>query len=133
MRKRVTTFLLMGALAIVPVALVANSQATKPAPAKQAKSAAAPAKSAAAPTHATRGTVKSVDDSSLVITRPGKKDGDMTFVVNASTKKEGNIAAGESVSVRYTQEGSTYTAAAITARPAKPAVKKEATKKEAKK
>lgn len=109
MRTRVTTLLLLGALSIAPAVVLAAGQATAAStmPAKHA------AKSTTA-THASRGVVKSIDDSSLVITRPGKKASEMTFTLNASTHREGNVAVGAPISVRYREDGSTNVATAIT-------------------
>jgi len=53
-----------------------------------------------------------------VITKGGK---DETFVVNASTQKQGTIDTGSHVSVHYTMDGKTMVATAISAQPAKPA------------
>lgn len=52
-------------------------------------------------THATRGVVKSVDATSLVLTRSaiGKKE--IAFVMNPATRREGCIAVGATVEVRY--------------------------------
>jgi len=118
MTTQIARALLIGSLVAVPVAGFAATQATKPAPTKPA--ATKPATTKAPATHATQGVVKSIDATSLVITRAGKKD-DMTFAVNASTHREGTIEAGTNVSVRYTQEGTTNTATAITAKPMKKA------------
>ena len=65
-------------------------------------------------TTATTGTVKSVDAASLVITKPGAKPSDMTFVLSPSTEKKGDLAAGSSVQVRYTTEGKQNIATAVT-------------------
>ena len=65
------------------------------------------------------GVVKSVDDSTLVITKGGKKPEDMTFMLNANTHKEGAVAAGVPVSVRYHEDGKTHVATAVTVEPAK--------------
>ena len=69
--------------------------------------------------HATTGVVKSMDAGTLVITRSGKPGGEMTFVMNPSTHKEGAVAVGSTVSVRYREDGKTYVATAITAKPTK--------------
>jgi hypothetical protein len=78
------------------------------------KKGAAATKSVAS--HTTAGSVKSISDTSLVITKgTGAKAKDETFVVNASTKKDGDIAAGTKVTVAYTTEGTTMTATSIKA------------------
>ena len=74
----------------------------------------------AVPTHATKGFVKSVDASTLVITRKGKTGGEMTFALNPTTHLQGTVAVGASVDVRYREDGKTYVATAITAQPSKP-------------
>ena len=111
MRNAVTTAVLVGALAAVPAAGFAA-----PAANAQTTTAKSPAKAAAS--HATTGVVKSIDPATLVITRPGKNAGDMTFALNPSTKREGTVAVGSTVSVRYHEEGHTHVASALTARPA---------------
>jgi hypothetical protein len=68
--------------------------------AQQAKAAKAPA------SHQAAGVVKSVDDTSLVLThKVSGKDQDITFVLNAQTKKTGTIKVGEKVVVHYKVEG----------------------------
>ena len=113
MRHRITTLLLAGALAAVPIGAFA-AQAGKPAAQPAAKHA-----STKAATHATMGVVKSVDDNMLVITRSGKDAGDMSFGLNSSTQRKGTIAVGTAVSVRYHDDGATHMATAITAQPQK--------------
>lgn len=79
---------------------------------------AKPAKAATKPmaSHSTSGVVKSVDSSTLVITKGNK---DLTFATNASTQKEGTIAAGSHVTVRYQNDGKSMVATAITEQPVK--------------
>jgi len=116
MRKVLTTFALLAALAVTGAAQAATPQT---ATAKKGATAATPAKpAAAAASHSVKGVVKSIDASSLVITKSGK---DMTFTLNADTKRDGAPAAGSPVSVRYRTEGSTMVATAVTAQAAKPA------------
>ena len=108
MNRQITSALLAGVLSLVPVAGMAAQ-----------KAAAKPAAKASTATHATRGTVKSIDDSTLVITSTGKNHGEMTFTVNGATQREGTIAAGTPVSVRYHEDGKTNVATAIHAESAK--------------
>jgi hypothetical protein len=101
--------------------------AAQTAPAKKpatAKSAASESK-AAVSHHTTSGVVKSVSDSSLVITKAGK---DQTFTVNASTEKKGPVETGAHVAVHYTMDGKTMVATAITGQPAKSASKSKGKK-----
>jgi len=117
MRKFVSIVVLAAAVIAAPIAYAQ----TPPASGSSAKPAAQ--KPAAASnnmaTHSTNGTVKSVDASSLVITKPGAKAQEMTFVLDPSTQKQGTLEVGSMVTVRYKTEGSTMTATAVTAKPAK--------------
>jgi len=109
------------AMFAIPGAVFAAQAPKKPA---AAKSAAAETK-AAVSHHTTSGVVKSVSDSSLVITKGGK---DQTFTVNASTEKKGPVETGSHVAVHYTMDGKTMVATAITGQPAKPASKSKGKK-----
>jgi len=91
-----------------------------------AKKSSAAHKEHAVASHTTSGTVKSISDTSLVITKgAGKNAKDETFVVNASTKKEGDVATGSKATVAYTTEGTTMTATSIKVAAAKPAAPKK--------
>jgi hypothetical protein len=104
------------------MAAFASQDAKKPAAKKEHTAAVA--------SHTTSGTVKSSSDTSLVITKgSGKTAKDETFTVNASTKKEGDLATGAHVSVMYTVDGKDMVATSIKAAPAKAAAKKPAPKK----
>lgn len=122
MRHIAGTFVLAVALAVGVSAFAATPQAA----ASAVKKAAAPA------SHTVKGTVKSLDNSTLVLSR--KKGSDMTFAVDSSTAKQGSPAVGSDVSVRYHAEGKAMMATAITTQPvkqvasAKPAASKKTTK-----
>lgn len=62
--------------------------------------------------HATQGVVKSIDDTTLVVSRPHDR-GDITFVLSTATHRAGTIAVGSTVSVRYRDEGKSHLATAI--------------------
>ena len=110
MRKYITTALLVGALNVVPVvALAAQTSAAT----KHTKHAS----TSTAATHATRGIITSLDETTLVISRSGKKPAEMTFMLNPSTQREGNLAVGTPVSVRYREDGKTHVATALSAQP----------------
>lgn len=115
MRNLFTTAMLVGALTAVPVIGFAATPARTQSAAKQPQSAAKRSSNAAVPSHATTGVVKSVDATTLVITRSGKKASEMTFVLSPSTHREGTVEIGSPVSVRYRAEGQTNVAMAITA------------------
>ena len=116
MRKYIATTVLAAAVMAVPIVGFATTPQAPPAPAKKEASKTS---TKAAPTHATRGVVKSVDDSMLVVTKSGKKAEDMTFSLNANTHKEGAIAVGAPVSVRYHEDGKTHVATAVSVEQAK--------------
>ncbi len=109
MRYTLTTGLLVTALAIAGSA-VASAQKKPAAPAKAEASAPA--------THAVRGVVKSVDATSLVITRSGHKGQLLSFTLNPATAREGTVDVGSTVAVRYRSEGKTLMATAVAAQPA---------------
>jgi hypothetical protein len=121
MRKVMTVAVLIGALAALPAYGFAQAtpSTAKPSTAKPAASTAKPAAN-----HSTNGVVKSVDATTLVITKSGKAAEDMTFMLDASTTKAGTIEPGANVSVRYHTDGKMNMATAITAKPAAPAKKK---------
>ena len=110
MRTHIIRALLVGALSALPVAGFAATPAGPQTPAVAKHPS----------THATRGVVKSLDDSTLVITRPGASHVEMTFALNPSTHREGTVAVGTPVSVRYSRNGKTNLATAIRVEPAKP-------------
>jgi hypothetical protein len=99
MRNVLTTVLTAGALAM-PVA-----------------GFAAPGKVAPHAIHATRGVVKTIDNNTLVITR-GRNQKEMTFSLTSSTRRDGTIAVGSPVSVRFEREGKADVATAVKVRPA---------------
>src|SRR5215468_1025587 len=102
--RNLTKAIAIAAMLAFPVASFA--QTAQAAPAKQTAPKAEKSASKKVATKATSGTVKSVSDSQLVITHgSGKSAKDETFAVNASTKKEGDIATGTKVTVAYTVEG----------------------------
>jgi len=117
------------ALASLLLATPAFAQ-TPPAPKTSAAKAAPAAKAAATPTvHATKGVVKSVDATTLVISKVAGKGPDTTFMLNSSTQKQGTIAAGASVDVRYHKEGKDNVATAVTVHTGTPPAAKAKTTK----
>ena len=57
------------------------------------------------PDHSVSGVVKTIDKARLVITRQGKTPVEMSFDVIPSTLKEGVIAVGAKVQVRFRGDG----------------------------
>ena len=113
MRHTIAACMVLGVLAASPSAFAAPRRESTGAQAAKSSSAAHPAN------HAVRGVVKSVDASSLVITRSGKKAETLSFIVDPATLQEGTIAVGSTVSVRYRTEGKTLVATAVTPNAAK--------------
>jgi hypothetical protein len=111
MRYTLTALMLVGILATSGLAI---AQTTK-------SSSKSSTKSASTATHSVQGVVKSVDASSLIITKSGKKGSDMTFKLDSATQKDGSIATGSPVSVRYRMDGSSMVATAVNAEAPKPA------------
>jgi hypothetical protein len=60
------------------------------------------------------GTITSVDATSLVLKhKVGGKEQDTTFIVNADTKKEGELKAGEKATVHYKAENGQNVATSV--------------------
>jgi hypothetical protein len=97
-----------GSLTAAPLGALAATPAGTPAPA--AMTATTPKSD-----HATTGTVKSISDTSLVLTKSGKKHHEMAFKLDSSVHKDGAIAVGSHVSVRYRDDGKKHVATTITA------------------
>lgn len=97
-----------------PSLFVSRGQAFSTSQTQQTKTLAKRSRSKTA-SHATTGIVKSIDANTLVITRPGKRSGEMTFQISASTQRDGTIEVGSPVAVRYLEEGQNHIATAITA------------------
>jgi hypothetical protein len=66
--------------------------------------------------YATRGIVKSIAKTALVIDRL-KGRGNISFRLNDSTSLDGEIIVGSLVSVRYYDDGKAHIATAIAAQP----------------
>jgi hypothetical protein len=106
------------AVAALVSVLTAPALMAGPPPAPAQAPVQARASNAPVPDHSVSGVVKSVDRTRLVITRPGKIPVEMTFSVNASTLKEGVIAVGVKVQVRYRGDVHAAVATAVLAAPA---------------
>jgi hypothetical protein len=108
---RLTAFLL-----IAP-AIGASAQTTKATPdgAGTPRHAVAAAQLA---THSTRGVVERVEAARLVISDP-RHTRQTTFVLNALTERQGRLATGVNVTVRYRTEKGANVATAVVVEPAK--------------
>jgi hypothetical protein len=106
------------ATAKAPATQTSGAQAAKPAKAPAAK--ARTGKTATAAAHSARGVVKSMDASSLVISqKSGKTTREMSFVLDNSTQKEGEVAVGTPVQVTYHNAAKQHVASAVKATSAK--------------
>ena len=105
MRKTLLTAGFAAVLMAIP--MLSLAAATQGAP-------AAKHTSTARATHATRGVVKSVDDSMLVIShKNGRKEEDMTFSLNASTRSQLRPASAARCTTRLTLATPTSSARAM--------------------
>jgi len=65
-------------------------------------------------THATRGIVKTVNDTTLVLTRTAGTGHEMAFVLDPATERVGMLEVGSTVDVRYHTESKRHIATAVT-------------------
>jgi hypothetical protein len=116
MRKALAVIVIGTGLTIFSSAAFAAPTDTKTTAQQSTTEKKAPAKRAR---HATVGVVKSIDATTMVITRSGKNSGDMTFQVSSSTHRQGTVEVGSTVSVRYRDSDKNHVATAITVQPTK--------------
>jgi hypothetical protein len=95
-----------------------QKNATSSHPSSLGPSGAKPATSAKSTMHATTGVVRSIDEDKLVIAR-SRKGQEMTFLLNPSTERSGEIKVGSTVGVRYRNESEQKVATAVTVEHAK--------------
>ena len=62
--------------------------------------------------HATRGVVKAISATTLVVSRP-KNRGDIALRLSPALRQEGTLVVGATVTVRYRDEGRDHVATAI--------------------
>ena len=110
-RDAVAVAVVVGAVAVVPRLGHGATPASQARPAVPAASAKGEARDTS---HATTGVVKAVSASTLVITRSAKPGNEMRFEVSPFAHREGTVAVGSPVSVRYREDGGTHVATAIT-------------------
>ena len=73
-----------------------------------------------AATHSARGTITSMDGNQLVITQKAKgQDKPLTFMLNSTTQKTGNLASGSPVTVQYRTENNQNVATSVRGRAVK--------------
>ena len=101
--------------ALVLGTLLASAAAFAAAPVPQT---AAAKKTPAVSTHVTKGVVKTVGATNLVIEKgSGKKAQQMTFLLDATTQRPADIGVGSTVEVHYKGSGTAMTA--VTVQPVK--------------
>jgi hypothetical protein len=98
-------------VALVAPPAAASSTAALPTSAREAANDSA-ADAARHVVHTTRGVVKSVASDAIVVARP-KGRGEITFRLRSSAHRNGTIAVGVVVSVRYEDEGDAHVALAV--------------------
>src|SRR5262245_35069802 len=119
MRQMRTAAMVLGAIFAVPLVGFAGVGA----PGAPAQTKVAAAKPAA--THSFEGVVKSIDPTTLIVEKgTGKGKKDMTFALDSTTVKSGDITVGSTVAVRYRTEASKLMAVSV--QPHKPAAHKAA-------
>ena len=104
MRKTLAILMMAGSLTAAPLGALAGTPAAAPAAAGKSKAE-----------HATTGTIKSLSETTLVLTTSSKKHHEMTFQLDPAVHKEGAISTGSHVSIRYRNDGDKHIAPAITA------------------
>ena len=101
MRKMRTAAIVLAAILAVPAVGFPAANPVR----GQAKTAAK--STSAVASHLTRGVVKSIDSNSLVIEQgAGKSKKDLTFALDATTRRAGDINVGSTVAVRYKSDAS---------------------------
>ena len=112
MKKLFQVAVVAAAVLAVP-ALSLAAQTTPAAP--TTTKAKSDSKAAAGTVYSAKGVVKSLDGSTLVLTEKSskKKSHDVHFVVDASTQKDANIAAGSTVRVKYHNDAKKHVATEI--------------------
>ena len=125
MRKMRIAAIVLGVALAVPMAGLAapvpgQTKATAPKALKPAQT------TTSAASRSTRGIVKSIDSNSLVIERGGKKKTEMTFALDATTHRAGDINVGSTVAVRYKNDASKLMALDVQPVKAKAAARKAA-------
>ena len=118
MRINATRFLLAATLAIVPAVVFAAAPPAK-APAKATTSHSPRPRRQRRTTPPPAWSSRSTPPLSPSPAR-ARTAGEMRFVLNPSTKRDGKIEVGAPVSVRYREDGASHVATAISAQHAKP-------------
>jgi len=111
MRQPVTAIVSLAIAAVLTARVSASPGTSVPA------DSAVSSKWSAMPTHAIRGIVKSMSATALVIVPSRRNTNEMTFVLDPSTHREGQVTVGATVSVRYRFRNQTLLATAVSTHP----------------
>ena len=107
MQKMRTAAVVLGAILAVPMTGLAAPAAVPAQTKSTAPKSLKAAKGPSAESHSTRGVVKSIDANNLVIERgAGKKKRELTFALDGTTHRAGDINVGSTVAVRYKNDAS---------------------------
>ena len=112
MKKMKTASIAMGALLILPTLSVAATRTVTAQPTAVTTSYTSTTK---VPTHATRGVVKTIDATTLVIERSPQSEGKIRLALNPSTEGLKDVKVGSTVVVRYRMEAHQRIATAVMA------------------
>jgi hypothetical protein len=119
--KTTQAAIVVGLLTMLPASGFAQSTGgTSPAtstassqPSQTSGSGAQAANTAKSTMHATKGVVKFVDGNKLVIARSPRYGMEMSFILNPTTERVGNLKVGSTVDVRYRTEAEKKIATAV--------------------
>jgi hypothetical protein len=92
---------LVASLTVMPTGAAPSIGAGRP---RWSGGSAAQASPTMVATHATKGVVKSIDATSLVITRSARRMKEQAFAIDTSTRQVGRVTVGATVEVRYRTE-----------------------------
>ena len=109
MRNRRAAAIVIGLLIIVPAHGLAQPGVAQP-----KGGTGSPMSKAQGAVHATRGVVAFVDANTLVITRSRRHGHEMTFLLEPSTERVGDVAVGATVDIRYRSGAKQQVATAVT-------------------
>jgi hypothetical protein len=133
MKKHIISLILAMAVVLTPVAIVLGRQyqggAAKPPQSTTSQTAPKSTQPKPAHTmHTVSGRVRSVSDNQVVITH-GTFNKQETFSLNADTKREGTLSAGEMVKVEYFTQGKENIATMVQVQPLKAATRSKKARK----
>ena len=108
MKEMRTAVAVAGAVLLMALpALATPAVAGAPQTSSKSKTSTSAKTKSSTSTHTMKGVVKSIDESSMVVERgSGKNKQDMTFTLDSSTHRSGDIKVGATVNVHYRTDAS---------------------------